>query len=545
MDFNNFCLGSCAPKQIINLNGIAFNDISGISITDQYGNEYDLTKTEIAYSLDNVCWSCYMNYSEFVEVTAELMQDYYIRFKINGQISEVKINDEVWSDYSTQLDSTFNLTNTETSSNLYNPYINMDCALQLYQNLTESVSNMLGVGCYYFKLSPNTNSRDLTFKEYALMDVAAVKQVKLIINDNQMPSSRPEFNDFGLDWQTDWEVEISKVSFATAFGNKIQPTEGDLVYIPMMKRMWMVNGAWEEKKDAFMWNATTFKVTLVKYQEKDSVNLGDTENLVNSFVKNKYEDLFGDEENVGSGFAEANMDEPYMGKLYKIYESDAVRKSIDINNMKMKESSTYYKGTLISDMIYTFINPISNQPQLEYQYQYCGSSGTLSFIIKFTSNIYSGNLIKIGNLIISIKQNKTSNSIKFENVNQQINNLKNDQIYFVWFKWDKQMNLFECGASEYLRNTHIPLYKLQPAHYWYELDKPFHKKISKYNIELNVQNKSSLQVFGFYGTLTNIKLFDIYITDTSEILQMYPTNNHLIINDTARKIISSLNGSDV
>ena len=42
------------------------------------------------------------------------------------------------------------------------------------------------IECYYFKLAPNANSRDLTFKEYALMDVSDVKHIKLIINDNQI-----------------------------------------------------------------------------------------------------------------------------------------------------------------------------------------------------------------------------------------------------------------------------------------------------------------------------------------------------------------------
>ena len=66
------------------------------------------------------------------------------------------------------------------------------------------------------------------------MDVEAVKQIKLIIKDGQMPSSKPEFSEFGLDWQTDWETEISKGMFATAFGMKAQPMEGDLIYIPMI-----------------------------------------------------------------------------------------------------------------------------------------------------------------------------------------------------------------------------------------------------------------------------------------------------------------------
>ena len=82
--------------------------------------------------------------------------------------------------------------------------------------------------------------------------------------------------------------------FATAFGITAQPMEGDLIYIPMMKRMWMVNEAYEEKNGSLMWNNTTFKLALVKYQEKGSVDLGDFDSTIDSLVKTKYEDLFGD-----------------------------------------------------------------------------------------------------------------------------------------------------------------------------------------------------------------------------------------------------------
>ena len=42
---------------------------------------------------------------------------------------------------------------------------------------------------------------------------------------------------------------------------------------------------------------------------------------------------------------------------------------------------------------------------------------------------------------------------------------------------------------------------------------------------------------GFYGKITNIKIFDIYNDNISEVLMMYPNNKRLLINDTARNII--------
>lgn len=538
MDFNNYCLGNCTPTQIVNIN-FAFNDINKIQILDSCNNPYDLTTLEFAYSLDSACWSCFMSYNDILINTADINSDYYIKAKVNGVVNGVLVDGNPFYDYTTSLESGFTFTycsSTNTiSKNLYNPYINMDCAIALQQQLTETIACVVGIPCYYFKLAPNTGSKDITFKEYTLMDVEAVKQIKIIITENQMPSSKPEFNDWGLDWQTDWETEISKGMFATAFGNNAQPMEGDLIYIPMMKRMWMVNEAYEEKKDAFMWNAATFKVTLVKYQEKDSVDLKDTEAIVNSFVKNKYEDLFGDENEDKMGSSEEFLETPLYeaDNLYSVFESDATRKYITMNSIDFKQGLMYFKGTMIADDMYSF-NGV-NKGNIVYQRTYCGDSGTFSFIINPGASIYSGDLLKIGNIKIKIKQTNASTTLTLVNISNFKLELEPNNNYFVYLRFSKELNVVEFFAAKYI-HADIPVYKLQNHHYWFDIDNGI-KKVSKYDIEMTVENKSEIILGSFYGNITNIKVYDIYVDSVSEILQMYPTNSHLLVNDTARKIV--------
>ena len=538
MALNQVCLNGCAPAQIMNLN-IAINDISSVSILDDCNNVYPKENVEYAYSVDGVCWSCYMSYDEMLANTIGLDSDFYVREKVNGPIGGVELDEEPTNDYNTSIASGFEFSYCTTSgnTNVYNPYINLDGAVSLAQQLTENVSCVVGIPCYYFKLSPNVGSKDITFKEYALMDVESVKQIKIVIVDNQMPSSKPEFNDWGLDWQTDWETEISKGTFATAFGPTAQPQEGDLVYIPMMKRMWMVNEAYEEKRDAFMWNATTFHVTLVKYQEKDSVDLKDTESLVNTFVKNKYEDLFGDNENIDSGEEFTTTPNYNPDNLYPVFESDAMRKYISPESVDFKQGLLYFRGTMIADDIYSF-NGI-NKGKIIYQRPYCGTDITISFIINCSDSIYSGTLIQIGHLKLNIEQFGKSFNLKF--VNNPKTNIKLDynKTYFVYLRYSQSLNVIELSASEYV-HADLPLYKLQNHHYWFDIDNSV-KSISKYSLECVVDSKSEVILNSFYGTITNIKVFESYIDNVSEILQMYPTNKNLIINDTARKIVD-LNG---
>ncbi|MBR6908362.1 hypothetical protein IKN40_07995 [bacterium] len=539
MNITNTLCG-CKPYQIININ-LALNNLNNIKIYNDCDEEYDLNSLQYSYSVDSLCWSCYISYNDFLTNTLDLQTDFYVRIKVQGEIKSILLNNQAFYDYSTQLDSSFNFTycDSSSSSNVYNPYNNMDCTISLYQNLSNTVSCIVGIPIYYFKLSPNIGSKDITFKEYALMDVSAVKQIKLIIPDGQMPSSKPEFADFGLEWQSDWETEIPKQMFATAFGPTAQPTEGDLIYIPMMKRMWMINEAYEEKKDAFMWVATTFKVTLVKYQEKGSVDLKDTESLVNSFVKNKYEDIFGnnDEDTRGSGEEFNSAPVSAQDNLLPIYESDAQRKYVSCEGIDIKDESTYYKGTVISDKMYFYTN-MTLQKKIVYQQKFCGTNGTLSFIIKPQSiDIYNGTLITIGKLKIDIKQNAQNTELK---VNKSPRRLKlileNTKTYFVFLRWSKDLKIVEFSSAEYTYPESIPIYKVQPGNYYYDIDN-LKTTSDKWNIEYSISNKTDIILNGFLGSITNIKLFNSYNDNISEILQMYPTNNTMIINDTARNIL--------
>lgn len=539
MSLKAFDLCGCAPVQIVNMN-LAINNINEIKVYNNCDELYNLNSLQFAYSVDGVCWSCYISYDEFQSNTIDLHSDFYVRFKVQGEIKRIELNNQQFIDYSTQLDSLFNFTycNNSTSSNVYNPYANMDCAISLYQNLSNTVACITGIPIYYFKLAPNSGAKDITFKEYALMDVAAVKQIKLVVKDGQMPSSKPEFNDWGLDWQSDWETEISKQMFATAFGPTAQPTEGDLIYIPMMKRMWMVNEAYEEKRDGFMWVATTFKVTLVKYQEKGSVNLGDTESLVNSFVKNKYEDLFGDEEDTRGSGEEFN-DPGLLAKqdnLAPIYESDATRKYVSAEGIEIKDESTYYKGTVISDKIYYFTS-IDTNKKVVYQQKYCGANGTISFIIKPQATmLYNGTLLQVGKFKIDIKQDMESTILKVNKSPKLKLTLQNTKYYFVFLRWSKDLKIVEFSASEYTWPENIPIYKLQNGNYYYDIDNR-QTITDKWTIEYSVSNKVDVILNGFLGNITNIKLFNSYNDNISEILQMYPTNNTLIVNDTSRNIL--------
>lgn len=538
-------LSGCQPKQIVSLSE-AVNDVSIYNIYSAKDCKYLKEALMYSYSVDNVCWSCYMSYDDLLANTVELSTDFYLKAQVAGPVVSVTMDDtdedgqpsESPVEYTTQMDSGFNFSecsSQQTNANQYNPYANLEGALGLQTALSETVACMFGIPIYYFKLAPNMGSRDLTFKEYTLMDVESVKQIKLLIADGQMPSSKPEFNDWGLDWQEDWQTEISKGMFATAFGPKAQPTEGDLIYIPMMKRMWMVNEAYEEKNGSLMWNATTFKVALVKYQEKRSVDLGDAEDLVNSFVKNKYEDLFGDQEGIDSGTEATDAPKYAANALKQVYESDATRKYMTTVGIENNKSNLYFRGTMISDNCYIF-NNISVKTQIVYQRQYCGDEGVVSFIITPSRTLYSGDLLNCANIRMTIDQKENMSVLRVPNNPKTAIRISSGVTYFVWLRWSKALNVIELAAAPYMFPDGIPMYKLQPHHYYFDIDNAV-KSVSKFNVEMIQPDKKDVILYGAPGTMTNFKVFDVYNDNVSEILQMYPNHQHLIINDTARPVV--------
>lgn len=542
MDKLNINLGCCNLKQIINIK-IAYNEFPNIKIFDDSNNEYDLSTLEYSYSLDGSCWSCYMDYDKFLYITNSLTSDFYIRIKLRGVINNITIDNIQFNDYNTLLDSEFNFDglNIQNNKNMFNPYANLDCALTLQQQLSENIAAIFGIPIYYFKVNPDMNSKDVTFKEYTLMHVDSVKQIKIVVKDGQMPSSKPDFSDFGLDWEDDWEVEITKGMFATAFGKDAKPMEHDLVYIPMMKRMWEVNNAYEEKKEGLMWVAPSFKVVLSKYQSKEFRDLGDMDDMVNSIVKNKYEDLFGTEENLGSGTD--NLDAPLYAtnNLYNVYESDAIRKYITCDSIDIKEESLWYKGAMISDNKYV-INNDSLDVQIIYQREFCGDNLTSSFIITpLKSTKDTSPLIAYGDVIL-YKKYIDNNIILFLNKDNNVNitlDMSNNDTYFILFRYSKLMNIIELSGYKYVHDENIPIYKLSKYQYWFDLDNPVSTIVSNYNIEMQQENKSPIILYGLLGSITNIKVLDIYHDNLSELLQFEPTNSHLYFNDTARKIVGN------
>lgn len=576
--------GLCAPVQVVTVNE-PVNGIDDIIIyksgdAENGGCVYSASELKYSHSVDSVCWTCWNSYGDELAQTVDIKTDFFLRFQVKGQVSSLYIlnasseqKENVYTktyNYSSSILSGFNFTgcslDAASNPNQYNPYANMECAIKLQQQLSETVACMFGIPVYYFKVSGVKDSADITFKEYALKSVTALKQIKMVVKDGAMPSSKPDWGDFGIDWQSDWEVEITKGMFATAFGQTEQPTEGDMVYVPMMKRMWQVNEAYDEKNDSLMWVSTTFKLALVKYQDEAMVDKesGGFDTVINDIVKNKYEDLFGDQEGLDSGAEASEPVEARPDNMTPVFESDACRKYISVKETEIKNAnssadseslSLYYKGTLIADSYYNFTDreniDVNNPMRIEYQRQYCGGELSVSFIIKLDDSTQSnaktnGTVLSIGNVKLKYKVNapalkngKATVSLYNANNKKLSVTLPLDNWYLVVFRSSKSLNVSDLSAYAYTYPQSIPLYKLRKFHFYIDVDGG-EVVTSKWNEELGVGSRQPIRVYDIFGSITNIKVADTYISDVSELMMQYPTSQHMLVNDTARPVFGLL-----
>ena len=206
-----------------------------------------------SWSTDGACWTSWVSYSQYETLAKNVNGDFYLRILILGGLKYVYYNGLLTNCYSICFDqsNTF-LKDFCNGTNLFQPYTGLDCALLLQQQLSDSVICMFGVPIYYLRVVPDHESVDYTFKEWVLHNVVDIKQMKLMIPDGQMPSSNPKLTDFDFDWEVDWDTELSKSQFAKAFGDTAFPKQRDLVYVPLMKRLWEVNSAYDEKNEVLL-----------------------------------------------------------------------------------------------------------------------------------------------------------------------------------------------------------------------------------------------------------------------------------------------------
>ena len=512
---------------------------------------YDMTNKDItneclySWSSDGVCWTNWASYSSYTSITPNLESDFYIKILLFGSFDRILLNGHISTCYNICIDTTnIFLQSFCDNANLFQPYNNLDCALLLQQQLADSIICMFGIPIYYFKVSPKEESADYTFKEFSLHNVESVKQLKLMINDGQMPSSNPKLNEFDFDWEIDWETELSKSQFAKAFGDNAFPKARDFIYIPMMKRMWEVNSAYDEKNEGLLWRPTTWKLALVKYNDSTNIDMNNFEALVDNWVVNRYEETFGrlEENEQKREIGASAIESPTFAatNLYNIFMEDAVRKQYTKDDISILDKIYCHNNNIVARNIYKFKN---DNGCIIYQNGICGESGTLMFILETggtLGEILDKDIMNFGPIDIQLAylDDEEKFIIGCHDLYERIDPFST---YMVIYRWNRDNFTTELNIYKYVHREDLPVYKLRPEMYWFDFEHPICELVGKYDNDYIINSPMECQVHAFPVCVSNIKLYNRYLNTENMIKESikYTTqDDRCVINDLARPINS-------
>jgi hypothetical protein len=154
----------------------------------------------------------------------------------------------------------------------FNPYA-VNKALNLYQDLSSMVNKIFGLDANYYSIQPQGRGKDVILKEYTLFDVVEEKCVKVMLNQNQFPDNKINFDPFGTNYQEPFEIQMDKLYFESIFGKGSQPRKRDIIYFPMTNRIYEINATYLFRD--FMNAPVYFKMEIKKYTPKSNTYFKD------------------------------------------------------------------------------------------------------------------------------------------------------------------------------------------------------------------------------------------------------------------------------
>jgi hypothetical protein len=512
-----------------------------LSITDLQGN--DMTSTYMySWSTDGACWTNWVEYSQYLILAANVESDFYLRILVTGGIGELKINGVTTTCYNVCMMPQGFCDNPCDNPNLFQPYAGLDCALLLQQQLADMVICMFGIPVYYFRCDPDKSSSDFTFKEFVMHNVVDCKQLKLMVQDGQMPSSNPQLTEMDFEWEIDWETELSKTQFANAFGDTAIPKARDFLYIPLMKRMWEVNAAYDEKNEGLMWRSTTWKLALVKYQDSTNVLTDGFDAIIDDFIVKNYQNTFGELEGIEqereSGFDQVEQPKFAATNLYNIFMEDAIRKQYTKDDASVLDKIYCHNNNIVARNIYKFKN---ENGCITYQKGMCGDCGTISMLIETGGTLegsISKNIAEFGPIDFVVDYSDGQFILKVEDLEAT---LLPFSAYLVIFRWNRSTFTKELSVYKHIHRTDMPVYILKPEHFWFDIDRPVAELTSAYNNDYNLETEQPVQIHPWPLSVTNIKLYNRYLDHDDaikETLKYTTTDPRCVFADLARPINS-------
>lgn len=351
---------------------------------------------ELRWSHDKMSWSAWAPYitnnsrdSAILQKVVDTGRDFFIQLKaIRAGVDTTELNATaatiIYSEGEEPeeaLESPFNESNCSASSclstnycngfnlscdpsALFRPYDSMGPAIKMFHDLNCVAAEIYGICVRYFRVEPLEESADAVLKEYSIFDATDVKDIKVMVPNNEIPDNRFTYTELDMDFMVDgFEIQIVPQHFERAFGKGKFPQENDFIYIPIIDRLFEVNSSYLFR--SFMAEPAYHKVMLYKANDKTNVlkdrarpEIGEAvEDMTVSFEDILRKDI--DEE-------ADRITKPLQYKTISIGGYDHVRSAIN-ETLEIKEEDVYNYFTLISKYRYDMSSVEHDQLAVRYK----------------------------------------------------------------------------------------------------------------------------------------------------------------------------------
>jgi hypothetical protein len=174
----------------------------------------------------------------------------------------------------------------------FKPY-EVGTAIGIAHELSLQTNKLFGHDVIYFKTEPDRDGGDFIFKEWTLFKTIQRKCVKVIVPDNKFPDNKPNFTEFGVDFEIPFEIHIDHTYFQIMFGKNAQPRKRDYLYMPLVNRMYEIQGCYLFR--GFMMEPIYWKIQLTKFSPNiDMLMKAEDRTFLDNIIVSS-EQLFGNE----------------------------------------------------------------------------------------------------------------------------------------------------------------------------------------------------------------------------------------------------------
>ena len=137
--------------------------------------------------------------------------------------------------------------------------------VEYLQNVNQSASNMVGIDLLYFRAVPHENGESLIFQEYTLLDVECQKQIKGVVKNPEYANGF-EVDLFGVKYDSPLQIQFDLKTWNSVFGEGTMPQKDDIVYVPVLNRLFEVNAS--TPIYTFANQLTAYQADMTKYSPK-------------------------------------------------------------------------------------------------------------------------------------------------------------------------------------------------------------------------------------------------------------------------------------